>query len=1437
MDSLRGKTQFNFYNNANLKFQIVDWTNGNEQRYDSESEQSSEDEKKGFENKKEYVIRAYGVTKTGVSISMNIYDFPPHYYINIPENWNSGQINRFIDFIRGKLPYPLKRCITKYSVIKRKKYWGFTNNELYKFIRIYFKNTETMDSSIRILNKELKIPGLFNKTKKFDLYESNIKPFIRFIHMNELLPAGWVEIKNGKYDINYDGKSNCQIDIDVTWKNVNLFETEDMAPLIIASFDIECDSSHGDFPLAKKDYKKLGSDVYDRYFKLLDLSSKNKSNKKKYNELKNRLNNKKIFFKNLISFGFNDSKNEDNINFVFTKGNCKPIPSLIDKLGEKTAQLIETKETYNLLAIDLVSKQNFEVIENDGIIKNIEQFISNFNKDEIVDIINDSLADNEEFKTNSDVTKIFTKGNKKPKKTEVDKLSRLLIKIYVRLFNQLLDLFEDPEETDVELIKFIISIYKEKTNLLTTDSENIFVREKIIEFLEINEYDINVEDLIGILDNMYKLVSLSVSQMTSKLKEYLPEIDDSRDVRIKRITLLYDEYLPTINGDKVIQIGTTIQKYGEREPYLRHMITLDTCDPIDNCEVVACNTERQVLIGWAKFIRNLDPDIITGYNIFGFDFAYMYHRAEELNCLEEFCVLGRIAGLQSTLECKTLSSSALGENNLYYITMPGRVQMDLFKVIQRDHNLVSYKLDYVAETFINDTIIEIEKNKLRVKGHLAININNYIIINYYDDSGKESKYLEGKKIKVIDKKEDYIYLEEDIPNSLSNPTWKLAKDDVSPQDIFRLQKGSSTDRKIVAVYCIQDCALCLHIINKLEIVTNNIGMANVCTVPLSYIFLRGQGVKIFSLVSKQCRKENFLVPVIKYKKEEKKIKPYNPKYEYAEEDIETVSQDDGYEGAIVLKPNPGIYLDQAVSVLDYASLYPSSMISENLSHDSIVLDKKYLGDEGADKLKKMGYEYEDISYDIFKWVDKNIKNKGKVKCGINTVRFVQFPNNEKGVIPRILQHLLKARKTTRKKIKYQTITTKDGIIYTGLIEETENYIKVAPINGEYTEISKDNIKSKVDTYSDFQKAVLDALQLAYKVTANSLYGQIGASTSPIYLKEIAASTTAIGRKLLYLAKDMVIKHMPGSDIVYGDTDSIFVNFNPKDDDGNYLKGKDALEKSIIMGQEFENIFRQYLKPPHNLEYEKTFWPFILLSKKRYVGNKYEFDTNKYKFNSMGIVLKRRDNAEIVKYVYGGIIDIIMNEKNINKSIQFLQTSLKKLLKGHFGLDMLVITKSLRGYYKNPNSIAHKVLADRMAERDPGNKPKSNDRIPFVYVNIPEKKGIKILQGDRVEHPLFIQINKLSPDYKFYITNQIQKPVSQIFGLIVETLPGFNKEPDYYNKKFKSYKKLHGVVKANNKITDLKNNDASELLFGETIRIANNKKNKAREITDFFGPKK
>ena len=86
-------------------------------------------------------------------------------------------------------------------------------------------------------------------------------------------------------------------------------------------------------------------------------------------------------------------------------------------------------------------------------------------------------------------------------------------------------------------------------------------------------------------------------------------------------------------------IGSTFIKYGEDKPYLNHCIVLDTCSQpnnIENCEIETYNTEKDVLLAWTRLIQSENPDLLTGYNIFGFDYQFMFQRAEELGCLEEF---------------------------------------------------------------------------------------------------------------------------------------------------------------------------------------------------------------------------------------------------------------------------------------------------------------------------------------------------------------------------------------------------------------------------------------------------------------------------------------------------------------------------------------------------------------------------------------------------------------------------------------------------------------------------------------------------------------------------------------------------------------------------------------------------------------------------------
>jgi hypothetical protein len=183
------------------------------------------------------------------------------------------------------------------------------------------------------------------------------------------------------------------------------------------------------------------------------------------------------------------------------------------------------------------------------------------------------------------------------------------------------------------------------------------------------------------------------------------------------------------------------------------------------------------------------------------------------------------------------------------------------------------------------------------------------------------------------------------------------------------------------------------------------------------------------------------------------------------------------------------------------------------------------------------------------------------------------------------------------------------------------------------------------------------------------------------MKSIAACTTATGRSMIMKAKDFVEKNY-NADVIYGDTDSIFCKFVLKN------KGKEAVAEAIEKGLEVEKAIAKHLRAykPQALNYEKVLYPFILFSKKRYIGLLYETDPTKCKEKSMGIALKRRDSSKIMKVVYGNILKKILWENDLPGSFQLLEEYLKQIVNGDVEIDMLVISKTLRRTYKDPTKI-------------------------------------------------------------------------------------------------------------------------------------------------------
>ena len=1147
-----------------------------------------------------YQIVMFGTTATGKSVSLMVENFRPYFFVRIPDALADDAVahRNFMRWCMNTVPED--QCAqTDLTIEKHKTLLDYNGGALATFLkisvpsqmlwrtlknRVLDKTSAPIEYDTRSLFGAAAIPILLAAPRSDDIasmsassarialkvYEANIDPALRFFHTQDVSPAGWVSVDAGYWEISDTRDARTSISASADAKDVKPAPDGAMAPYSIASWDIECNSSHGDFPLAIKTWRKP--------------------------------------VRELVTSG---------------------MPTTLDELCDTLASAING--------------------------------------------------------TSKTLSTIYLK-NPFPGKMHAETL-RLMM----------------DGKALTGHITIALQAYRNASGREATDAA----------FNSIDKY----------------------------------------------IT----EALPRIAGDQIIQIGTVVYKQGV--PLSKHIWVLGTCVEAEvkppgadvPIGVYSFDTEAAMIRAWFGWIGRAQPDVMIGYNIFGFDSKYVWDRLTELMSLNDVknavAPLSCLRSRPPRLEEKFLTSSAMGDNTMWFMSSPGRLQIDLLPYIRRNNNLDSYSLDNVSATFVSGSMGAMKPAEAADTFRFSTRSTKGLVV------GRYITLLDEENDRVVDR----CYVTGVEPKALTvvitggaaaladhgaaPVRWAQVKDDVSPKDIFRLHRGSASDRAIIAKYCLQDCDLVMELFNKLEVFNNSVAMASVCTVPVSYIFTRGQGIKIESLIFKECRRVDQLVEVMTSAvfgavEEERGAGAAGAGGEDSDEEVE-----DTYEGAIVLEPHTGIYVDDPVTADDFASLYPSSIISENISHDTLIWVKDYTNDgvyvstrEGSDKYDNLdGAKYVNIEFDILRPDPADTrKHPVKIRTGKRVARYIQ---EHQGTIPRILAMLLDSRKKCRK-----------------LAEKEPD---------------------------EFRRALLDAQQLAYKLTANSLYGQLGSGTFKIRRQVLAASTTAYGRKQLMFAKAVIEETYGGGkdprcdvECVYGDTDSIFLRFRPRDPvTGIRLTGKAALVAAKALTMESGKLVSSCLKPPHDFEFDKIFRSFCLLSKKRYVGDMSEdgLEDEDFHRKSMGIVMKRRDNAPIVKYVYGGVIDRILGTTDVKTGFQeaaaFVQQCASDLLAGKFSMNKLTITKSLRSEYADPTRIAHKVLADRIGERDPGNKPSTSDRIPFVYIRHVGLGPAPKLQGERIETPSYIREKGLTPDYAFYITNQIAKPLSQVFGLELEAMIG------------------------------------------------------------------
>jgi DNA polymerase delta subunit 1 len=176
----------------------------------------------------------------------------------------------------------------------------------------------------------------------------------------------------------------------------------------------------------------------------------------------------------------------------------------------------------------------------------------------------------------------------------------------------------------------------------------------------------------------------------------------------------------------------------------------------------------------------------------------------------------------------------------------------------------------------------------------------------------------------------------------------------------------------------------------------------------------------------------------------------------------------------------------------------------------------------------------------------------------------------------------------------------------------------------------------------FKKAVLNGRQLALKVSANSVYGLTGATVGKLPCLEIASSTTSYGRQMIEKTRSEVEArytiangYSHDAQVIYGDTDSVMVKF-----------GVTGLKEAMDLGEDAAKYVSSKFIKPIKLEFEKVYFPYLLINKKRYAGL-YWTNVEKYdKMDTKGIETVRRDNCRLVQTVIETVLRMILIDRDV-----------------------------------------------------------------------------------------------------------------------------------------------------------------------------------------------
>jgi len=462
-------------------------------------------------------------------------------------------------------------------------------------------------------------------------------------------------------------------------------------------------------------------------------------------------------------------------------------------------------------------------------------------------------------------------------------------------------------------------------------------------------------------------------------------------------------------------------------------------------------------------------------------------------------------------------------------------------------------------------------------------------------------------------------------------------------------------REDVIKYCIKDAKLALLIYRKIRILDRNLYLSTVSMLPLDDVTNGGTSTYVDSLLIRRADRENIGVPMSSSK-----------------------FSNDTYAGGYVHTMDPGLY--DMIVVLDFKSMYPSMIIKYNICFTTLSPEGTIIAPNGA--------------------------------------RFLS-PDVKKGLIPDLLEQLMKKRDEVKKQMK----------------EDKANY--------EY----------------------FDGLQAAIKVLMNTFYGVLGTSFYRFTNRDISSAITAFARNTIKSIIEDLDKS--GNKVIYGDTDSIFIE-----------SGKDTLDEAIEFGNKLSSEISEREKLI--LEFEKIMDPlFSHGAKKRYAGKIVYPPSSAGEILVRGYETRRTDSFDLQSEALSRVFDLILS-RDVDGAKGYAESLIKEVATGKIDTSKLVISRSVKNFseYKNASSMANVNAAKKLIDR-------GEIFIPGMKVSWIVTDASKTPQG--VEPFIDGREFTYTPDYVYY-SKRLQETLNRVLESLDKEVAVFKNPQSKITDAFKNPKK-------------------------------------------------